>query len=126
MPIPNGALFGIVEPMNMTPKYRVRYRVVNLTNKAGRGVPLFTLDAWRATFIVNGTQGDSFLDGVDFGTVCSDRNLNTDHVPVSFTIGGVWMPDGTPAVLDQQTFIRTDVSDFVGVLILEYLEPLHK
>ena len=36
------------------------------------------------------------------------------------------MPDGTPAVLDQQTFIRTDVSDFVGVLILEYLEPLHK
>jgi hypothetical protein len=112
--------------MNLTPKYRVRYRVVNLTNKAARGIPLFTLDAWRATFIVNGAQGESILDAVNFGDVCSDRNLNADHIPVSFTIGGVWMPDGTPAVLDQQTFIATNIADFVGVLILEYLEPLHK
>jgi hypothetical protein len=112
--------------MNMTPKYRVRYRVVNLTGKAQRAVPMFTLDAWRATFIVNGKLGESILDAVDFGVVCSDRNQNTSDVPVSFTIGGVWMPDGTPAVLDQQTFIATNIADFVGVLILEYLEPLHK
>jgi hypothetical protein len=112
--------------MNMTPKYRVRYRVVNLTNKGARGVPLFTLDAWRATFIVNGNVGESILDAVDFGAVCSDRGNNPDKIPVSFTIGGVWMPDGTPAVLDQQTFIGTNIADFVGVLILEYLEPLHK
>ena len=122
----NGALFGIGEPMNMTPKYRVRYRVVNLTGKAARGVPMFTLDAWRATFIVNGKLGESSLDAVEIGVVCSDRNQNTSDIPVSFTIGGVWMPDGTPAVLDQQTFIATNIADFVGVLILEYLEPLHK
>ncbi len=126
MPIPNAALAGIGEPMNMTPKYRVRYRVVNLTGKALRQTPLFTLDAWRATFIVNGSLGESILDAVDFGTVCSDRNINTSHIPVSFTIGGVWMPDGSPAVLDQQTFIGTNIADFIGVLILEYLEPLHK
>lgn len=103
------------------PKYRVRVRVVNLSARAGEGVPRFTLQAWRATFILNGQQGDTVLDGTSIGgTVESGGGVGS---PVTITVGGVFMPDGTPAVLDQEITLGR-ASKFFGTLVLEYLEPI--
>ena len=108
--------------MNMQAKYRVRFRIVSLLGRAGELQPLQTFQAWRATFILNGGNRETVLDGVPFGSLTTSQG-SVVQVPVSFTVGGVFMPDGTPALVDQQTFIGQAVT-FTGILILEYLEPL--
>lgn len=108
----------------VTPRYRVRYRFLNLTGRSGEGLPQFTVNAWRVTFLLNASAStDTRLDNVSFGDLC-DPATSGGGSPLAFTVGGVFMPDGTPAIVDQQLLIDR-ANRARGVLVLEYLEPLN-
>jgi hypothetical protein len=103
------------------PTYRIRVRFFDLTGRGAQGVPQFPLKCWRATWILNGASGDTVLDGARFGQVCDPGALAPN--PVSFTVGGVFMPDGSPAILDQRMLLGRS-ANFSGIVVCEYLEPL--
>lgn len=110
--------------------YRIRFELVSLAQMFS-SLPTarrFPLRCWRVTFIV-GSDGSNgpVLDGQRFMDVL-DPNTAGDKGPVTFTVGGVFLPDGSPAVVDQTLIANMSgaIRQCPVMLVLEYLEPWHE
>lgn len=108
--------------MVKTATHRVRFRFFDLSGLPGQGIPQFPVNCWRATFIVSGFPGDTIMDGARFGEV-TDYGVSGQTSAITFVVGGVFMPDGSPAILDQRLLIDRAVR-MSGIVVCEYLEPL--
>lgn len=109
------------------PAYRVRFELVSLAQMFA-GLPRaqrFPLRCWRVTFVVGAAvAGGPILDQQNLVDVLNPGGI-ASPAPVSFSVGGVFMPDGSPAVVDQTLFANLSGAfrQCPVLLVLEYLEP---
>lgn len=106
-------------------RYKVRFTFLSILGAySGSGAAQrIPVNCWRCTFVVCGKDPTTgpILDGANMGKLLMGEGN------VSFAVGGVWNPDGSPAMIDQQLllgFVTEGDTSNRALLVFETLEPV--
>lgn len=107
----------------MVSPYKVQFRVLALSAFVGGPDPVrIPVRCWRFTATFSPNLGGAFtLDGVNFTKDFAADLAGTTVNTVTIRVGGVFSPDGSPLLLDQDLLVNPAGNTALGLLCFEDL-----